>query len=147
MKVKDCMSNTVCSCTPETTIQDVAKNMSQNHVGCIPICNNNSNVVGIVTDRDIVLRGVACGKNIATTPVSEIMTTQVCCCDENEELHKAEKIMSDMQIKRIPVTENSKIVGVLTIGNLINDAKVTSAETEKTLQNICHCGQNAKNAE
>ena len=75
------------------------------------------------------------------------MTTQVCCCDENEELHQAEKIMSDMQIKRIPVTENSKIVGVLTIGNLINEAKVTSAETEKTLQNICHCGQNTKNAE
>lgn len=147
MKVKDCMSNTVCNCTPQTTIQDVARNMSNNHVGCLPVCDSNSNVVGIITDRDIVLRGVACGKDITTTPISEIMTTKVCCCNENDEVYQAEKLMSDMQIKRIPVTENSKIVGIITLGNLVNNVKIPSSDVTKTMENICHCGPNTKNAE
>lgn len=147
MKVKECMTNSVYNCTPETTIQDAAKQMSTNHIGCLPVCDNNNNIVGLITDRDIVLRSVACGKDAKTTPISEIMTTNVCCCDSNDEVNEAEKLMGTMQIKRIPVLENNKVVGMITVGNLVNDTKVTSIEVSNTLENICHCGPNAKNNE
>ena len=147
MKVKECMTNSVYNCAPETTIQDAAKQMSSNHIGCLPVCDNNNNIVGLITDRDIVLRSVAYGKDAKTTPISEIMTTNVCCCNSDDEVNVAEKLMGTMQIKRIPVLENNKVVGMITVGNLVNDTKVTSIEVSNTLENICHCGPNAKNNE
>ena len=55
--------------------------------------------------------------------------------------------MGTMQIKRIPVLDNNKVVGMITVGNLVNDSKVTSIEVSNTVENICHCGPNAKNNE
>lgn len=55
MNVKDCMSTKVCYCTPENSVKDVAKLMCDNHVGCIPVCNDNNCVVGVITDRDVIL--------------------------------------------------------------------------------------------
>ena len=74
MKVKDCMCTDVCCVKPETTIRDVAKLMSQNHIGSIPVCDTNNCLCGIVTDRDIILRSIACDKDVKTTPVSDIMS-------------------------------------------------------------------------
>ena len=56
MKVKDCMCNDVCCVKPETKINEVAKIMSQNHIGCVPVCDQNNCICGIITDRDILLR-------------------------------------------------------------------------------------------
>ena len=80
MKVKDCMCTDVCCVKPETTIRDVAKLMSQNHIGSLPVCDTNNCLCGIVTDRDIILRSIACDKDVKTTPVSDIMSTNVCTC-------------------------------------------------------------------
>ena len=80
--------------------------------------NDNKNVVGLVTDRDILLRSICCDKDAKTTPVSDIMTTNVCCCDANEHIGTAEKIMSDNQIRRIPIIDNDQIVGILSIGDI-----------------------------
>ena len=121
--------------------------MCSNHIGCLPVCDNTNSIVGLITDRDIVLRSVACGKDSKTTPISEIMTTDVCCCNSNDEVNEAEKLMGTMQIKRIPVLDNNKVVGMITVGNLVNDSKVTSIEVSNTVENICHCGPNAKNNE
>lgn len=145
MKVKECMCNNVCYCKPETTISDVAKQMNQNHVGCMPICDANSNLVGLVTDRDIVLRAVACDKNASTTPVSEIMTTKICSCGCDTEISEATKLMSEMQVKRIPVVDNEKIIGILTLGDLANNNDISGKEVNTTLENICNCSSNAKN--
>ena len=54
MKVKECMSLDVCCCKPDETIKDIAKLMSDNHIGCIPVCDDSKKVVGLVTDRDII---------------------------------------------------------------------------------------------
>lgn len=147
MKVKECMSLDVCCCYPSDTVSNVAKKMCENHIGCIPVCNQNKNVVGLVTDRDIILRSIACDKDARQTPISEIMTTSVCCCNTDTDISEATKLMSDLQIRRIPVIENDKIVGILTIGDLANDKKVSAKEVSDTVENICNCGCNAKNAE
>ena len=67
MKVKDCMCTEVCCVKPETTVHDVAKLMCQNHIGSIPVCDTNNCLCGIVTDRDIILRSIACDKDVKTT--------------------------------------------------------------------------------
>lgn len=149
MEVKDCMSKNVCYCTPETNVADAAKLMSENHVGCIPVCNESNNVVGLITDRDVILRTICCNKEAKQTPVSEVMTCNVCCCNPNTTIDEATKLMSDLQIRRIPVcNEQNKIVGILSLGDLANhDQEVGTQKVCNTLENICNCNQNAKNAE
>lgn len=147
MKVKDCMTKTIYACKPETTLQDVAKTMNTNHVGCIPICDNSNNLVGLVTDRDIVLRGVAFGKDIKTTPISEVMTTKLYCCDANDEISAAERLMSNWQVKRVPVTDNNKIIGIVTVENIVNNNSIDQDRAYKAIEGIYHNGINPKNAE
>ncbi len=145
MKVKECMCGDVCYCTPDTKISDVAKMMNEYKVGCVPICDNNNSVVGILTDRDIILRSVACGKDANTTNVSEIMTCNTTCCDCNEDIGTVAKSMGQTGVRRIPVTENGKLVGMLTIGDLAKHQNVSCECVGNTLENICNC--NNKNAE
>ena len=125
MKVKDCMCNEVCWVKPNSTIKDCAKLMMDNHIGCVPVCDDSQKVVGVVTDRDIILRTVACDKDVKTTPVSDIMSCNVCCCTPNTDVNEAEKIMSQNQIRRIPVIDNNKIVGTtdFEISDIKNNSK------------------------
>ena len=147
MKVNECMCKNVVYATPDTTLCNVAKMMADNHVGCIPICDTNKKVVGLVTDRDILLRSVACDKDCKTTPVSDIMTTKVFEVSPNAEVSEATKMMCDCQVRRIPVVENEKIIGIITMGDLSNHPQVSKNEVSETVEGICRCKNNPKNAE
>ncbi len=146
MKVRECMCNEVACVNPNSTISDVAKLMLDKHVGCIPVCDNDK-VVGLVTDRDLILRSLACEKDIKKTPVSEVMTTKVFNVSPDAEVSEARKIMRDCQIRRVPVIENDMLVGIITLGDLANNQNVTSQEVSDTVEGICKCHQNSKNAE
>lgn len=145
MKVKDCMCHEVSCVTPESTVKDCAKIMCNKHVGCIPVCDASQNVVGLVTDRDVILRSIACDKDVSQTPVSEIMSCSVCCCNPDTDIEQAEKLMSQNQIRRLPVVENNKIVGIITLGDLSANQNVSTEGVCETLENICGCQD--KNAE
>lgn len=146
MKVKDCMCKDVTYLMPNSTIEECAKLMSTKHIGCIPICDDNKKIVGIITDRDIILRSIACNKDVKNTPLSDIMTTNVYFCFENDEINKAQSIMSSEQIRRLPVVkENNQIVGIITIGNLCANQYVNTDSVGDTIENICTV--NRKNAE
>lgn len=147
MKVKECMCTKVECVNPNTTVCDVAKIMLNKHVGCIPVCNENKGVVGLVTDRDLILRTLACEKDIKQTPVSEVMTTKVFNVAPDAEVSEAEKIMCDCQIRRVPVVENDILVGIITLGDLANNQHISSNEVSNTVEGICKCGNNTKNAE
>jgi CBS domain-containing protein len=149
MKVKDCMCNDVCCVKPETKIQEVAKLMSQNHIGCIPVCDDKNCICGIVTDRDILLRCISCDKDAKQTPVSDIMTCNVCYCEEDDQVTNAETKMSQNQIRRLPVCdENNKVVGILTLGDLAKINKQIGEDSFcTTIENICNCDGAVKNAE
>ena len=148
MKVKECMCNDVCCVKPETKIQEVAKLMSENHIGCIPVCDENQCICGIVTDRDVLLRCVACNKDTNQTPVSDIMSCNLCTCKEDDEITNAETKMGQNQIRRLPVCDDkNKVVGILTLGDLAqNDQEIGKQQVCSTLENICNC-QEKKNAE
>ncbi len=149
MEVKECMSTKVCYCTPENSVKDVAKLMCDNHVGCVPVCNDNNCVVGVITDRDVILRTIACDKDVCNTKVTDIMTTNPCCCSPETKIDEATKLMSNLQIRRIPVCDNNnKIVGILSLGDLAHhDKEVGPEDVCATLENICKCSGNTKNAE
>ena len=146
MKVNECMSSKICYCTPDSTITEVSKLMCDNHVGCIPVCDDNKCVVGLITDRDIILRSIACDKEVSKTPVSECMTTKVCCCNPETTVEEATKLMSDNQIRRLPVIQNNKIVGILSLGDIANQKQISSNQVAQTIENICNCNK-MQNAE
>lgn len=145
MKVNDCMNHQVCYIKQDCKISDVAKTMCQNHIGCLPVCDQNDQLVGIVTDRDIILRCVACDKDAKTQPVKDIMSQAVCSCAPSDSVEEAEKKMEDYQIRRIPVVENNKVIGMLTLGDLAKNGDIEKAELGATIENICCNG--FKNAE
>lgn len=145
MKVKECMCNQVACVKPETKIKDVAKIMKDKHIGCVPVCDNNNQLVGLVTDRDLILRGIAADKDINQTPTSEVMTTKVFNISPEADLEEASKIMCECQIRRLPVIENNAIIGIITLGDLANKKDVQTAEVGNVVEEICNCSQNAKN--
>ena len=146
MKVKDCMCYEVAYLTPESTVEDCATLMCNKHVGCIPVCDTNKKIVGLVTDRDIILRSIACDKDIKTTPISDIMTCNVYSWGVEEEINEVEEKMSKEQIRRLPVVdENNQIIGIVTLGNLCANQNVNTNGIGQTLENICK--YNDKNAE
>lgn len=146
MKVKDCMCGDVCCVKPETTINEIAKLMEKNHIGCVPVCNGDNCLVGMITDRDIILRSIACDKDVKTTKASDIMTCNICTCGENDDIYDAECKMAENQVRRIPVVENNKVIGILTLGDLAhNESEIGENEFCCTVEDICGCNGQAKN--
>lgn len=146
MKIKDCMCHEVCFVKPDDKIADACKLMLNKHIGCVPVCDNEKKVVGLITDRDVILRSICCEKDVNKTPVSDIMSCNVQCCKPDDDVEYAEKLMSDMQIRRIPIVEDNKIVGILTIGDLAENTNISPNELCNTLENICD-NHSKKNAE
>ncbi|KUO77977.1 MAG: inosine-5'-monophosphate dehydrogenase [Desulfosporosinus sp. BRH_c37] len=117
MKVREVMTSSVDWVTPDTTVVEVAKLMKKDDVGSIPICQENR-LIGIITDRDIVLKVVAAGGNTNNTSVKGIMSTDVISVSTDQDVHEAANLMSRYQIRRLPVVENGKLVGIVAIGDL-----------------------------
>ena len=146
MKVNDCMCKDVCCVKPETKISDIAKLMSEKHIGCVPVCDDNNCICGILTDRDILLRTVACDKDCCNTTASDIMSTNVSTCKQNDDMSSAESKMANCQIRRLPVCdENNHVIGILSLGDLAhNDNELGKENVCSTIEDICNC-ENAKN--
>ena len=116
VKVKQIMTTDVSTVAPNDTVTKAASLMGQLDVGSVPVLDNNR-VVGIVTDRDIILRGVANGKG-ANQQISEVMTTNVKCATPDMDVHTVAEIMAEYQVRRLPVVDNDKLVGIVAIGDL-----------------------------
>lgn len=145
MRVKECMSEQVVWATGDDTVYDAAKLMNENHIGSIPVCDNNQKLLGIITDRDIVLRSIACDKDVKQTKVTDIMTTEVIRTTRDTELSWVADIMAKNQIRRIPVVEDEKLVGIISVGDLARNTEVPDQELSNCM---CHiCNESNKNAE
>jgi CBS domain-containing protein len=122
MKVKDIMTKNVAYIKPDTSVVDAARLMQQHNVGSIPVCDQNG-VVGMVTDRDIVVRNVITGTDPKATPVSNIMTTNVTSVSPDTDTHDLGDLMSQKQIRRIPVVDQNTLVGIVALGDLAIDRR------------------------
>jgi CBS domain-containing protein len=122
MQVKDIMTRDVQTVSPETSVLEAARKMKSFDIGCLPVCKNKR-CVGIFTDRDIVIRAVAEGRDLQKTPVSDIMTSNIVYCSEDDDISTVIKLMEDKQLRRILVLdENRYTIGVCSVGDVALDS-------------------------
>ncbi|OZI11346.1 CBS domain-containing protein [Bacillaceae bacterium SAS-127] len=114
MKVREIMSRNVACCTSQDSMEAVASKMDSLNVGAIPVVNNGQ-VVGMVTDRDLVIRGLA---NQQGSTASDVMSNNVVSVSPDASLEEAAALMAQHQIRRLPVVENGQIAGIVSLGDL-----------------------------
>lgn len=118
MKVKDVMHKGVSWVQPDASLTTIAKIMKTEDIGAVPV-GENDKLVGMVTDRDIICRGLGNGKTPEKLTAKDVMTKGITFCRENEEVDDAIRIMESKQIRRLPVIDKDKrMVGMLSIGDI-----------------------------
>ncbi|MFL0246527.1 CBS domain-containing protein [Candidatus Clostridium stratigraminis] len=117
MKLKDIMTKDVATLNSEDTVERAAHLMKQYNIGSVPVCSGEE-IIGIITDRDIAVRSVAEGENFKNQKVRDIMTSNPVIANQDMDIHDAARIMSERQIRRLPVVENKNIVGIISLGDL-----------------------------
>ena len=128
--LKDLMIKEVETITPDETVQTAARYMHIGNFGMLPVVENHR-MIGVITDRDITIRAVADGKDCATK-VRDVMTEQMICAHENEMVASAMQLMSEHQIRRLPIVNSEKnIVGIVALGDLarVKDDVTVAGET------------------
>lgn len=117
MKVSDAMTRDVRTMSPSQTIRDAARVMERLDLGFLPV-GESDRLVGMITDRDITIRGIGAGKG-PDARISEIMTADVKYCYEDEDTDHVARNMGALQIRRLPVVDrNKRLVGVISLGDL-----------------------------
>ncbi|MEC1589079.1 CBS domain-containing protein [Bacillus sonorensis] len=124
MKLRDLMTKNAECCEPSAAITEIAGKMRDQNVGSIPVCENET-LVGIVSDRDIVVRCVA--ENAIDVAARDIMSTELVTGDPGMSAEEAGDLMANYQIRRLPVVENERLVGIVALGDL----SVTNAADQK----------------
>lgn len=115
--VSEVMSKDVKVCTPHDSLVAAAKIMRDINCGSVPVCEGKK-VVGMITDRDIVLNCVADGKDANSVHCHDCMTSDVVSCSPDTDVHECARMMAEHQIRRIPVVQNGEMVGICAIGDL-----------------------------
>jgi CBS domain-containing protein len=138
MKVNELMSQKVELATPTDSIQQVAQMMQRIDVGILPIAEDDR-MVGMVTDRDIVVRAVAQGRDPKSTPVSEVMSREVRYCYEDDEIEAVAENMAELQVRRLPVvTREKRLCGIISLGDIAREHR--GREAAEALEGITRQG-------
>ena len=118
MQVQEIMRPNVHMADPDMTIREAARRMRENNIGALPV-GDNDRLVGMVTDRDIVVRAIAENRSPANTTVREVMSEGVCYCFEDDDVARAAEVMAKCQVRRLPVVDRSKrLVGFVALADL-----------------------------
>ena len=120
MKVRDIMTGSVIGIGAEESVEVAARQLAHYNIGALPVLDKTGKVCGMVTDRDLVIRCVAAGQIPANTTVRQVMTKQVISAQPDMEVGVAAHLMGRQQVRRLPVTENGKLCGMVSLGDLAN---------------------------
>jgi CBS domain-containing protein len=138
MKVSDIMSRDVRVASPDASLRDVAEAMADIDAGSLPVCDGKK-LLGMITDRDLVIRGLAKGLPAETT-VAQVMTATVEYCFEDDHLGDVCAHMADRKIRRLPVLNREQdLVGIVSLGDLAREAETRTAG--KALEEISKPGR------
>ena len=135
MKVKDCMSRNVVSVGAQEPVSVAARLMSRYNLGFLPVQGENGRLCGVLTDRDVV-RCVAAGKPAEQMRVSEVMSAGVLSIEAGEDAAKAARLMSRAQLRRLPVTQNGKLTGMISVADFARRGNF-GMETAQCMEAIC----------
>ena len=130
MFVRDLMNSAVVSITPEESAALAARLLSRHDLGSLPVCGQNGRLVGIVTDRDIITRCVAAGEDPSRVPVQDIMSRSPVTIAPGDDIHAAARQMAARQVRRLPVVEGGKVVGMVSLGDLARNHRCDTEAAE-----------------
>jgi CBS domain-containing protein len=134
--VSQVMTRGVRTLSPTDTVMMAAQVMDELNVGVIPVCDGEK-LVGMVTDRDIVVRGVAQALDGKSTRLSDVMSTHVRCATEDQQVEEVLGTMAEAQIRRMPVVDDKQLlVGIVTIGDIAAKDRDDDAEVADSLGDI-----------
>lgn len=120
MKLREIMTHPVVRINPEESVAVAARTLARYNVGVLPVCGSDGRLCGVVTDRDLVTRCIASGRQPASTKVAEVMTRGVICAQPDMDAAVAAHLMGHQQIRRLPVVENGRLCGMISLGDLAN---------------------------
>lgn len=118
MKIRDIMSKPPIHISPIESAEVAARTLAHYNIGVLPVCGRDGKLCGLLTDRDLVTRCMASGKTPANTTVREVMTNQITSIQPDMEVGVAAHLMGRQQIRRLPVVENGKLCGIVSLGDL-----------------------------
>ena len=141
MKVKDCMTRDVIVAEPETPIRDAAQMMQDADAGILPVARDG-HLFGVVTDRDIVVRGLARGLG-PDAVVEQVMSQDCECAAEDDDLDDIADRMAELQVRRMPVTRDGGIlIGVISLADIARSGPNQGArQAGEALRGIAQPGQ------
>ncbi|MCV0400433.1 MAG: CBS domain-containing protein [Nitrosopumilus sp.] len=130
--VKDVMSRDVLTLDKTTSLQEAAEQMRKLNVGCV-IVTENSNPIGIITERDFVTKIAAEGRPLFTE-IKEVMSSPLITIDSEETIWEASELMKEKSIHKLPVKENEKIAGIVTTSDIV---RISSVGSDSEMRRIC----------
>lgn len=123
MKISNLMQKNPISCKPDTTVHDVAQQMKDNNIGSVLVMEDGGSLKGIVTDRDIAINVAADSKDPKTTYIHDVMTSDPLTINSDADVESALKVMSENNIRRLPVVQGGKCVGLLSSADVAVEVK------------------------
>ncbi|NLV49936.1 MAG: CBS domain-containing protein [Clostridiales bacterium] len=135
MLVSEIMHTGAVTVLPTDSADKAARLLARHNIGVLPVVSEDGKLRGMVTDRDIVVRCVAAENDPAETPLKEIMSRIVVTVSASDDIREAARKMTAEQVRRLPVTENGKLVGMLSLGDLARSGNC-SMEAAKALSEI-----------
>ena len=118
MKVRELMTANVIRIHPEEPVEVAARTLTQYNIGALPVCGRDGQLYGMVTDRDLVIRCMAAGRNAASMKVRDVMSGAVVSAAPDMDAALAARLMGRKQVRRLPVVENGKLCGMVSLGDL-----------------------------
>ena len=118
MKIQEIMSKNPIHISPVESVAVAARTLAQYNIGILPVCKSDGRLCGLITDRDLVTRCVAAGKDPSQTTVREIMTGQITSVKPDMEVNVAAHLMGRQQVRRLPVVNDGKLCGIVSLGDL-----------------------------
>lgn len=118
MKIREIMTEPAIRISPEETVAVAARMLTHYNIGSLPVCGRDGRVCGLVTDRDLVTRCLAAGKDVRKVTVGQVMTGSVIAAQPDMDAAAAAALMGREQIRRLPVLEGGRLCGMLSLGDL-----------------------------
>lgn len=118
MKLRDVMTNPVIRIHPDESVAVAARTLTHYNIGILPVCGGDGRLCGLVTDRDIVTRCLAAGRAPGATAVKDVMTSKIIAARPDMDTSIAASLMGSKQIRRLPVMENGRLCGMVSLGDL-----------------------------
>jgi CBS domain-containing protein len=149
MRAQELMTRDPACCTPEDSAQMAAEMMSQHDCGAIPVVDGEQSrhLCGMITDRDIAVRGVARGRG-AETKVGDLMTNDVECCTPESDIKEVERVMSSRQVRRVPIIDaDGELIGIISQADLARSDEVDGVEVEEVIERISEPGRGMRSAQ